>query len=191
MTGIAWRDILFFWIIAFLLMVMFMMSKIADPAKMSEEQTTPPGNLIVAITWPKGDTDVDMWVDGPGEMNPVGYSNKGGLLWNLLRDDLGNQPDATDLNYENAYTRGIIPGEYTVNVHCFRCPQVPIPVQVEVSASKGNGKSAVRQIAAAKVELRQNGQERTAIRFVLKADGSSDPKTFSSVFKPLRSGTKQ
>src|SRR3546814_21118968 len=99
----------------------------------SAKQAGAPGNLIVHVSWPEGDADVDLWLDGPAEPVPVGYSNKGGVLWNLLRDDLGTKPDATPLNYENAFTRGVVPGEYTINVHCFRCPTTPVQVDVEIS----------------------------------------------------------
>jgi hypothetical protein len=48
---------------------------------------------------------VDLWVQAPGDI-PVGYSNKGGLIMNLLRDDLGTN-DPTPLLYENQYSHGV------------------------------------------------------------------------------------
>ena len=56
---------------------------------------------------------------------PVGYSNKGGVIFNLLRDDLGKRADATGMNYEVSYSRGIPAGEYTVNVHLYRNTSAP------------------------------------------------------------------
>jgi hypothetical protein len=157
----------------------------ADRAK-----SEPPGNIIVHITWPPGNTDVDLWVDGPGEFVPVGYSNKGGVLWNLLRDDLGTMPDLTNINYENAYSRGIVPGDYTINVHCYRCRQLPVPVYMEVSIAPDAAGSAdkvrAETIATSRVELRADGQERTAFRFRIDAEGNADEASFSTVFKPLR-----
>ena len=44
---------------------------------------------------------------------PVGYSNKGGLFFNLLRDDLGKYKDNSPINYEVSYSRGISEG----NIH--------------------------------------------------------------------------
>ena len=41
---------------------------------------------------------------------PVGYSNKGGLFFNLLRDDLGIYKDNSPVNYEVSYSRGISKG---------------------------------------------------------------------------------
>ena len=67
----------------------------------------PPGNVMVEANWPPGmDSDVDLWVQAPGDV-PVGYSNKGGAVFNLLRDDLGQQLDLSGLNYESSYSRGV------------------------------------------------------------------------------------
>ena len=62
---------------------------------------------------------VDLWVKAPDDI-PVGYSNRGGLFFNLLRDDLGVYKDPTPINYEVAYSRGINPGEHIVNLHLYR-----------------------------------------------------------------------
>ena len=66
---------------------------------------------------------------------PVGYSNKSGQIFNLLRDDLGRAQDMTDYNYEVAYTRGTPGGEYVVNVHMYRGRSVSYPVAVKIVAS--------------------------------------------------------
>ena len=122
----------------------------------------------------------------------MGYSNKGGLLWNLLRDDLGTQPDATPLNYENAYTRGITPGEYIINVHCYRCPVLPVPVDVEVSVKTDNGnKSSMNIIATTRVELQQHGEELTALRFKLTEEGKLVAGSVNHLFKSLRAQSPQ
>ena len=39
----------------------------------------------------------DLWVQAPGDL-PIGYSNKSGGVFNLLRDDLGKAKDMTDGN---------------------------------------------------------------------------------------------
>ncbi len=183
----VFQDKLFLLMMGFAAMVYMMLPHLNPPA--NEDNAEPPGNVIVHITWPEGDTDVDLWVTGPGEPVPVGYSNKGGLLWNLLRDDLGNQIDATDINYENAFTRGIIPGEYVVNVHCFRCPILPVPVEVEVSVkgeTENGGKIPLKVIATTQVVLHQQGEELTAFRFILNRDGTLESGSLNHVFRELR-----
>src|SRR5688572_5701866 len=82
----------------------------------------------------KVDADVDLWVQAPGDV-PVGYSNKSGRIFNLLRDDLGRAQDITDYNYEVAYTRRMPGGEYVVNLHMYRGRSVSYPVGVKIVAS--------------------------------------------------------
>jgi len=186
--SIIYRDMISLLLLGFVAMVILMLPFLNPPAK--DAAADPPGNLIIAITWPAGNTDVDLWVMGPGEVRPVGYSNKGGILFNLLRDDLGNMPDATPLNYENSFTRGIVAGEYIVNSHCFRCSILPVRVDVEISVNTGApGKSSLRSIATTTIMLNRNGEEKTALRFRLTADGKLVPDSMNSVFRPLRSAT--
>ncbi len=186
MNNTIFRDFTMLMVLGFVAMVVWMLPHINPPA--NEANAEPPGNVIAHITWPPGNTDVDLWVTGPGEALPVGYSNKGGLLWNLLRDDLGTQPDLTNVNYENAYTRGITPGEYIINVHCYRCPVVPVPVVLEVSIkSQTNTKSKLEIIARTKTELRVNGEELTLLRFRLTKEGKLVKGSLGHFYEPLRS----
>jgi hypothetical protein len=192
MLQFIWRDMLMMIALRLVFMLGLLMLLVAEPQKKSEAGDEPPGSIVAAITWPEGDADVDLWVMGPGEVNPIGYSNKGGRLWNLLRDDLGNSPDATPLNYENSYTRGAPPGEYVINVHCFRCPVVPQRVTVEVRSSKPdqNSGKGTQVLFTSSLDLRAQGQERTAARFRLDDNGDVVPGSISFNFLPLRSSTK-
>lgn len=182
--GTVFRDFTLLLVLGFVAMVVWLLPHINPPASGSDHD--PPGNVVVAITWPESDTDIDLWVTGPGEPNAVGYSNKGGVLFNLLRDDLGAMPDATPLNYENAYSRGVVAGEYVINVHCYRCPVVPQEVQVEVSLNRDSADKGMQPIATATVVLSQNGEEKTAMRFRLDAKGNIEPNSLNNVFRPLR-----
>jgi hypothetical protein len=187
----VFQDKLFLLMMGFAAMVFMMLPHLNPPA--TDDQSEPPGNVIVAIEWPPGNTDVDLWVTGPGEIVPVGYSNKSGLLWNLLRDDLGTSPDATPSNYENAYTRGVLPGEYIVNVHCYRCPILPVPVDVEISIQKegANGaKEPMKIIATTKVTLHEDHEELTAIRFELTKGGELVPGSMNHVYRELRAANR-
>ena len=186
---IAALDLFMNGMVLFLMLVLLERPFLNPPT--SEAKAEPPGNLIVHVTWPEGNTDVDLWVDGPGELTPVGYSNKGGVLWNLLRDDLDNSPDATPLNFENAYTRGIPKGEYQINVHCYRCPQLPVPVDVEVSMNSGAGKAGGSKTASkilftAKLQLESNHQELTAVAFYMDGNGELIKNSMHNVFRELR-----
>ena len=182
-SGVTYRDFLFLAVIGFVAMVVLMYPLLQPPVEPTEG-ADPPGNLIVALYWPEGDIDIDVWLLGPGDIAPVGYSNKSGKLFNLLRDDLGF-PDK-DRNYENAFTRGIVAGEYIINLHLFR-GTAPVTVDVEISVNTGKpGKSDMKRLLTTKVELKRYGEEKTAVRFLLDAEGNITPGTTNSVFRPLR-----
>ena len=195
MFDVAFKDVQFVLIMGFVFIIWAMLSFLNPPAQ--EDMAEPPGNVAVHIEWPPGDTDVDLWVTGPGETRPVGYSNKSGRLWNLLRDDLGLRPDATPSNHENAYTRGLVPGEYIVNVHCYNCPSIPVVVDVEVSVkqedSSGtmvNGKKPIdiKIIVTTSVTLRFNKHEKTAVRFRLTSDGDLVPDSVNHIYHKIKGG---
>lgn len=186
-NSIAYRDILMNTILGLVCIVVAVFITMSIQKKVEDASAEPPGNMSVSIVWPVGNIDVDLWVLGPGETSAVGYSNKGGVLFNLLRDDLGDVPDLSGINYENAFTRGIEPGDYVINVHCFRCPSLPVEVSVEVTLNKGNGKDGVKNLVTTKVSLTSYGQEKTAIRFKLDADFEIVPDSMNSVFQAIRS----
>ena len=120
---IVFRDIITLALCGFVSMVVMILPHLNPSAKADAiESVAAPGNVIVEIRWADGsDADVDLWVQAPGDV-PVGYSNKGGAIFNLLRDDLGRVGDPTNQNYEISFSRGLPPGEYTANVHLYRNP---------------------------------------------------------------------
>jgi len=149
-----------------------------------EQRMEPPGNVVFTISWEPGDNDIDMHIACPGEAGVISYQNKDGETCNLLRDDLGAAPDSTSQNYENAYSRGVVPGEYVVNVHCYRCTSAPHRVVVEVNINKGPGK-ALTPIPVAAVILTRTGDEQTVIRFVIDKEGNILPSSVNNLFRPL------
>jgi hypothetical protein len=187
-TLTVWLDTALLMLGGFVLMATLMMTVMNPPATSSEAEGAPaPGNVIVEAQWgDQVDADVDLWVQAPGDQ-PVGYSNKSGRIFNLLRDDLGRSHDITDYNYEVAYTRGTPGGEYVVNLHMYRGRQVSYPLTVKIVASlKDERTGAARQLVTTTVELRKEGQELTALRFRLDGDGRLVAGSVNSLFKPLR-----
>jgi hypothetical protein len=191
-TLTVWLDTALLMLGGFVLMTVLMMAVVNPPAKSSEiVGVQSPGNVIIEAQWPDGvNADVDLWVQAPGDV-PVGYSNKSGALFNLLRDDLGKAKDVTDLNYEVAYSRGIKGGEYVVNVHMYRGAGISYPVTVKlVASSKPDPQSSPLQLVATTIELGSENDEVTAFRFRLDGDGRLVPGSVNNLFKPLRVGAK-
>lgn len=156
------------------------------PPEAKAAATESPGNVAVTATWADGPVDVDLWVTGPGEAQAIGYSNRAGKLFNLLRDDLGNTNDSLPVNYENAYSRGLPAGQYVVNIHCYSCRRGNEAVEVRIEYGEGRD---TKLLVEETLELAP-AQERTVIAFRLDDKGNVVPGSVNRVFKPLRSATK-
>ncbi len=180
----TWRDFTLILVMVFFVFVVWMLPHLNPPAE--DAQSKPPGNVVVHIVWPNGNIDVDLWLWGPGEVAPVGYSNKSGALWNLLRDDVGTTSDLSGINYENAYTRGVPAGEYIINVHCYSCSMaLPVLVKLEVMVKvTPNGQMVA--LAYTEAELVEQREEITMVRFELDREGKLVPGSMSHLFESLR-----
>lgn len=180
--GVGWRDILTnlvgtmaAWVILFAALMSVEQSK-------QSEATEPPGNLVASIVWPEGQTDIDMWVFGPGEKRPIGFSNKSGANWSLLRDDLGNVNDTVTANFENAYSRAVEPGHYVFNVHAYSGTTYPVKVSFELRIVAGGNAHA---LLTATVDLVAKGQEVTVVALDLDKHGNIVPGSTGNVFFPM------
>ena len=101
--NVSFRDMLFLLVFAYLVVGALALAHVAKNDEDQSKGQTPPGNVIVEMFWDKAiDADVDLWVQAPGDV-PVGYSNKSGAVFNLVRDDLGKGGDPNSMNYEVAY----------------------------------------------------------------------------------------
>ena len=187
-SSTVFRDVIMLALVGFVALVIIMLPHIQPPGAETTGEIVSPGNVIVEVRWPdEVDADVDLWVQAPGDL-PVGYSNKGAAVFNLLRDDLGKRADVTGLNYETSYSRGIPPGEYTVNLHLYRNPSQIYPVEATVVTSvKRDTAERAEQLLASKVLLLHDGEEATVYRFRLSEHGDLVAGSVHSLFKELRS----
>ena len=184
------RDVLSLALLGFLAVIVLLLPHVAPEGVKNVSDAPAPGNVVVEITWPEDmDADVDLWVQAPGDI-AVGYSNKGGAIFNLLRDDLGKTMDLSSINHESAYTRGMRGGEYIVNAHIYRIdPKNPPPFNVEAVISTKTEKDGVTQIIPilfTQAQFRYQNQELTLARFELTEQGTLVTGSVHSLFKPLR-----
>jgi hypothetical protein len=187
-NGTVFRDVITLALCGFVAVVILLLPHL-NPKQEAQAAVASavPGNVMVEARWADElDTDVDLWVQAPGDV-PVGYSNKSGVIFNLLRDDLGRNADPTQLNYEVSYSRGVPPGEYAVNLHMYRNKSKVSPVKVTIvtSVKKPNSESA-KQILTSSVDLMVENQETTVYRFKLTDAGELVPGSVNSLPKPLR-----
>lgn len=144
---------------------------------------------IITTTWPDNHPDdIDTYVEDPAG-NIVWYNSPEAGLLALERDDRGNFRDvlvingeriANPLNQETVTMRGIVPGEYVVNVNHYVANGVD-PVEVSVKVERVNPTLVV--VYYGTVQLDHRGDEQTVIRFTLDADGN--PTDLNNRFRSL------
>ena len=190
-NDVVFRDVILLALTGFISMVILLIPFVNPPTE-EESSSTPPGNVIVELFWDnKRDVDIDLWVQAPDDI-PVGYSNKGGLFFNLLRDDLGIYKDNSPVNYEVSYSRGISKGVYIANVHLYRedkSPFQPIIAELLISVVDPDNNKR-RQILKTSKKLEEVGKEITVFQFELDKKGKLNKNTINNEYVMLRSGNK-
>jgi hypothetical protein len=184
--NVSCRDMLFLLVFAYLVIGAVALAHVAKNDEEQSKGQTPPGNVIVEMFWDKAiDADVDLWVQAPGDVL-VGYSNKSGVIFNLVRDDLGRSGDPNSMNYEVSYGRGHWPGEYVVNAMLYRSHDHKYPVGVKTKVSRQNQQGQVLQVLQSNVEVTFEGQETTVFRFRLDEKGEFIAGSMNRIHKSLR-----
>ena len=154
----------------------------------------PKAEYIITVTWPDNEPDdIDTWVEDPNGNLLYFRSQEVGLM-HLDRDDRGNVNDTitvegkevqNPLNQEVVTIRGVVPGEYVVNLHYY-ASETGNPVKVNVRVAKVN--PALEVVFYDSYVLEKQGDEKTAVRFRINSDGKiSDinrlPKSLVSISK--------
>ena len=132
---------------------------------------------IITVIWPENQPDdIDLWVQDPYQ-ETVSYLQKEAGWLNLDRDDRGDLNDTVMINGEKVVhpinqevvtIRGIISGEYIVNLHYYES-QSKQPVVANVKIEKVN--PVLRLVFIDQVLLEQVDDEKTVLRFELDGDG--------------------
>ena len=120
----VFTDLLFNALLGFVFMflVAFMLiNPISDTGKVD-----PKAEVLITMTWPDNHPDdIDLYVEDPSG-GVVWYHVKESGLMHLDRDDRGNYRDVitvdgnkiqNPLNQETVTIRGIVPGEFIINIH--------------------------------------------------------------------------
>lgn len=187
--GIATVDVCINLVLVFA--VLLRLSVVMINAEQQKNHVNSHAAFLVKMSWPgESNDDVDLYVADP--LNEIVYFRQKQIgLMSLDRDDTGRQqnmvtlPDGrvvqSQFNEEQVSIRGIIEGEYIVNVHMYRKSDNH-PTKVEVTLFKstaGEDMEVHKQV----VTLSAERQEETAFRFTLiKGGGVGDinrlPKRF-------------
>lgn len=153
--------------------------------------------FIITMDWPDNHPDdLDLFVQDPAG-NIAWYRHREAGFLTLDRDDRGGVNDsiivngkkiASPIREEIVTVRGIVAGEYTVNVSHFQATTGQ-PVAASVKVQKLNPTAQV--IFDNKLMLDHTGDEKTALRFRLDAEGkvvdvSQRSKSLLETFRNVR-----
>ena len=183
-------------VVAFL----FFLALLAISPDAKEGKIDSKAEFIITMDWPDSHPDdLDLFVQDPVG-NIAWYRHREAGFLTLDRDDRGGANDFIVVNgrkipspirEEIVTVRGIVPGEYTVNISHFQATTgQPVPATVKVQ--KLNPTAQV--IFDDKVMVDHTGDEKTAVRFRLDAEGKvidvqKRPKSLLETFRnPWRNG---
>ena len=173
-SNLPFIDLLFNILIGFVFLFIVSFLLINPIAKRADIEVK--AEFLITVMWPDNlEDDVDTYVEDPAG-NLVWFRSREPGLMHLDRDDLGKRNDevvtvaGTILfpeNREIVTLRGIVPGEYVVNIHMyFKVGEEPVPVTVQID--KINPYSVVVRET---IELKEKGDEITVTRFSVKSNG--------------------
>jgi len=175
-SSTAFHDLLFNMLLAFVAFF-FLALVMVNPKVKNDKNVEAKAEAIITITWDKNcPDDVDTWVEDPTGRHICFQGKENGLM-HLDRDDLGWDNDKIvtpsgtfeyNENREIVTLRGLIPGEYTVNVHMYSKREMG-PTKVSIIGEKIN--PTLKLYAAETVTLSKNGEEITAFRFTVTKEG--------------------
>ena len=160
-------------VVAFL----FFLALLAVSPDSKEGKIDSKAELIITMDWPDNHPDdLDLFVQDPVG-NVAWYRHREAGFLTLDRDDRGGANDfilvngtkiPSPIREEIVTVRGVVPGEYTVNVSHFQATTGQ-PVAATVKVQKLNPSAQV--VFDDKVIVDHSGDEKTALRFKLDAEG--------------------
>ena len=180
-------------VVAFL----FFLALLAISPDSKEGKVDSKAEFIITMDWPDSHPDdLDLFVQDPVG-NIAWYRHREAGFLTLDRDDRGGANDFIVINgrkipspirEEIVTVRGIVPGEYTVNVSHFQAT-TGRPVDATVKVQKLNPTAQV--IFDDKVTVDHTGDEKTALRFWLDGEGKvidvqQRPKSLLETFRNVR-----
>ncbi len=171
----VFTDLLFNTLLGFAFMFAIAFMLISTPEKAGD--ITSKAEVLITIRWAdEHPDDVDALVEDP-QGGLVWYHNRDSGLMHLDRDDRGLFADQINvngvkinnpINQETVTVRAAQAGEYVVNLLHYKANySAPLPVTVKVEKLN----PSVSLVFYDTVELTGSGDERTAVRFTLDADG--------------------
>jgi len=169
----SFLDILFSMLLFFIALFTLVIINVNDK-KTESKNTSSKSDIVITVSWPKDiNADVDTHLEDPVG-NRVWYGQKDKGLMHLDRDDVGEefvQLDKEQIDYKDnreiTSIRGMIPGEYILNIHAFTLrDNKDVPVSIEIEQMN----PLVKIVFSKEVILNDSGDEITVTRFTITND---------------------
>lgn len=175
-TTTSFIDFLFIYLVAFI--CLFALAMVNIKIENKKKNVEAKAEFIITITWPSDSKDdVDTYLEDPVG-NIVFYQQKQKGLMHLDRDDLGHAndmitgPDGQEYEYrenrEMVTLRGVVQGEYTLNIHMYNKWPNNSATPVTITIEKLNPFS---QVFAKTIQINASGEEVTVCRFTINEEG--------------------
>ena len=168
-------DLLFLCLVGFAYLFIIAYLMIMPPV--DEQQKKPKAEFLITSTWDSDtDDDVDLWIQNPGG-DVMFFREKEIGLMHLDHDDIGRGRDVVVVNgqqivqhtnQEIATIRGIIPGEWIVNIHMY-AKRYSKPANINVRVDKLNPKFIT--LIDKNYTMTARGEEITVLRFSMTGKG--------------------
>lgn len=169
----SFLDVLFSLLLIFVLITTLLKTKTEQDASFKQNAL-----YLVVLNW-EGDADLDLWAQDP-DGRQVGFNRReggDGSLCSLNRDCLGAKRTEQDsqgqivskVNEEILSIRGIIPGEFIINVHSYNLNDCATPLNATVKLIKIK---PFAELVIEKHDFVRTGEELTYFRFTITKDGT-------------------
>ena len=192
----SFLDLLFNLLIGVMLLFIISFLMVNERKKQEDTNLKTKAEYVITVTWEDGNPDdVDTWLEDPTGKK-LSFKNKNIISAHLDRDDRGTKadkitlPDGREVEYihnqELTTIRGIVEGEWTLNLHMYHKVFSP-PTVVEVKMDKLN--PSVKTVLMEKISLGKHWEQKTVARFVMSEQGnvvlwSKLPKQLVHGYKP-------
>ena len=160
-SNLSFNDVLFNALLGFVVLFVLALLLINPITKKSDIPAK--AEIMIIVEWDgEASDDIDTWVQGPLMGAPISFQNKHSGSMHLDRDDLGRSSDVMmidgekiiiKINREVVTMRGIVKGDYYINIHVYNKSQNTKPTKYTVTLLDVNPYKEV-YIIQGEVELR-------------------------------------
>lgn len=169
----SFLDVLFSLLLFFVLITTLLKTKSEQDPAFQQSAV-----YLIVLTW-EGNADLDLWAQDP-DGRRIGFNRReggDGSLCSLNRDCLGARRTeqygdgtvANKVNEEVISIRGVVPGEFVINVHSYNLNDSAIPLNASVKLVKVK---PFAELVTEKHDFAVTGEEITFFRFSIAKEGN-------------------